>query len=132
MTEIPYVRQPADFSRPVRYARGPDSYRQPRVPRGTILDYEWTASRVFPGTNRRYWVYVPTQYTASKPASLMVFQDGRLYLDSAGEVRASIVFDNLIHRGEMPVTIGVFVDPGEPETGMWNTTRSAMPTQPFF
>jgi enterochelin esterase-like enzyme len=115
MTEIPYVRQPVDFSRPVRYAHGPDSYRQPGVPRGTILEYEWTASRVFPGTNRRYWVYVPPQYTASKPASLMVFQDGHLYLDSAGEVRASIVFDNLIHRGEMPVTIGVFIDPGEPE-----------------
>ena len=78
---IPYVRQPVDFATPVRYAHGPDSHRQPGVPRGTILDYEWTASRVFPGTNRRYWVYVPAQYTASEPASLMVFQNGRLYLD---------------------------------------------------
>lgn len=99
----------------VRYAHGPDSYPQPGVPRGTILDYEWTTSRVFPGTTRRYWVYVPAQYPASEPASLMVFQDGRMYLDSEGEIRASVVFDNLIHRGEMPVTIGVFVDPGEPE-----------------
>ena len=99
----------------VRYAHGPDSYRQSGVPRGTILDYEWTASRVFPGTNRRYWVYVPAQYTASEPASLLVFQDGRMNLDPEGEIRAPIVFDNLIHRGEMPVTIGVFVDPGEPE-----------------
>ena len=109
MTEIPYVRQPADFSTPVRYAHGPDSYPQPGVPRGTILDYEWTASRVFPGTSRRYWVYVPAQYTASEPASLMVFQDGHMYLDPEGEIRAAVVFDNLIHRGEMPVTIGVFV-----------------------
>jgi len=115
MTEIPYVRQPADFSGPVRYAHGPDSHRQPGVPTGTILDYEWTASRVFSGTNRRYWVYVPAQYTASEPASLIVFQDGHLYLDPEGEMRVSVVFDNLIHRGEMPVTIGVFVDPGEPE-----------------
>ena len=113
--EIPYVRQPVDFSVPVRYAHGPDSYPQPGVPRGTILDYEWTESRVFPGTTRRYWVYVPAQYTASEPASLMVFQDGRMYLDPEGEIRAAIVFDNLIHRAEMPVTIGVFVDPGEPE-----------------
>lgn len=113
--EIPFVRQPVDFSVPVRYAHGPDSYPQPGVPRGTALDYEWTASRVFPGTARRYWVYVPSQYTASEPASLMVFQDGRMYLDPEGEIRASIVFDNLIHRGEMPVTIGVFADPGEPE-----------------
>jgi enterochelin esterase-like enzyme len=115
MTEIPYVRQPADFSRPVRYAYGPDSYRQPGVPHGTILDYVWSASSVFPGTNRRYWVYVPAQYTASEPASLMVFQDGHLYLDPEGEMRVPIVFDNLIHGGEMPVTIGVFIDPGEPE-----------------
>jgi enterochelin esterase-like enzyme len=109
---IPYVRQPADFSRHVRYAHGCDSYPQQGVPRGTILDYELTASRVFPGTNRRYWVYVPAQYTALEPASLMVFQDGHLYLDPEGEMRAAIVFDNLIHRGEMPVTIGVFIDPG--------------------
>jgi enterochelin esterase-like enzyme len=115
MPEVPYVRQPADFSKPVRYAHGPDSDRQPGVPRGKIPGYEWNESRVFPGTNRRYWVYVPAQYSASQPASLMVFQDGHLYLDPEGEIRASIVFDNLIHRGEMPVTIGVFVDPGEPE-----------------
>jgi enterochelin esterase-like enzyme len=114
MTEIPYVRRPADVSRPVRYAYGPDSSRQPGVPRGTILDDVWTASRVFPGTSRRYWVYVPAQYSASEPASLMVFQDGHMYLDPDGEIRAPVVFDNLIHRGEMPVTIGVFVDPGEP------------------
>jgi enterochelin esterase-like enzyme len=74
-----------------------------------------TTSRVFPGTTRRYWVYVPAQYVASEPASVMVFQDGRMYLDAEGEIRAPIVFDNLIRRGEMPVTIGVFVDPGEPE-----------------
>jgi enterochelin esterase family protein len=45
----------------------------------------------------------------------MVFQDGHLYLDPDGEFRAGVVFDNLVHRGEMPVTVGVFVDPGEPE-----------------
>jgi hypothetical protein len=42
----------------------------------------------------------------------MVFQDGHWYLDPEGEVRAAIVLDNLIHRGDIPVTIGVFVDPG--------------------
>jgi enterochelin esterase family protein len=114
MNEMPYVRQPVDFSTPVRYAYGPDSHRQPDVPAGTVVDYEWTESRVFPGTRRRYWVSVPAQYTPSEPAALMMFQDGHMYLDPEGEIRASIVFDNLIHRGEMPVTIGVFVDPGEP------------------
>jgi enterochelin esterase family protein len=115
MTEIRYVRQPVDFSAPVRYADGPASHRQPGIPHGTILECEWNASRVFPGTERRYCVYVPAQYAPSEPASLMVFQDGRLYSDPDGDVRAPVVFDNLIHRGELPVTIGVFVDPGEPE-----------------
>jgi enterochelin esterase family protein len=115
MSRVPYVRQPADFSRPIRYAYGPDSYRQPGVPLGAITEHEWSASRVFPGTHRRYWVYVPAQYAASEPASLMVFQDGHMYLDPEGEIRAPVVFDNLIHRGEMPVTIGVFV-PDRPVT----------------
>jgi enterochelin esterase family protein len=59
-------------------------------------------------------VYVPAQYDTSEPAALMVFQDGRLNLDPDGEMRTAVVLDNLIHREEMPVTIGVFVDPGEP------------------
>jgi enterochelin esterase-like enzyme len=112
MTEIPYIRQPIDFSEPLRYAYGPDSSPQPGVPRGTIFDHVWSTSRVFPGTKRRYWVYVPAQYSPSHSASLTVFQDGHAWLDPDGEMRAPIVFDNLIHRGEMPVTIGVFVDPG--------------------
>ena len=112
MTGIPHVRQTSDLAGPVRYAHGPDSDRQPGVPRGTILDHVWSASRVFPDTTRRYWVYIPAQYTTSEPASLMVFQDGDLYLDPEGEMRVPIVFDNLIHRGEMPATIGVFIDPG--------------------
>ena len=45
----------------------------------------------------------------------MVFQDGWAYADPNGQVRASTVFDNLIHRGEMPVTIGIFIDPGQKE-----------------
>lgn len=43
-----------------------------------------------------------------------MFQDGQLYLDPDLDMRAGIVIDNLVHRGEMPVTIGVFVDPGQP------------------
>lgn len=112
MTDTPYLRQPTDFLEPVRYAHGPDSSPQPGVPRGTISDHVWGTSRVFPGTNRRYWVYVPAQYGPSQPASLMVFQDGHAWLDPNDDMRVSIVFDNLIHRGEMPVTIGVFIDPG--------------------
>ncbi len=45
----------------------------------------------------------------------MVFQDGNAYVPAEGQVRAPIVFDNLIHKAEMPVTIGIFIDPGEKE-----------------
>src|SRR5436305_11024136 len=110
--ELPYVRQPDDFSMPVRYALGPDSYRQAGVPAGTVSEHRTADSRIFPGTTHRYWIYVPAQYTGSEPASLMVFLDGRMYLDPDGEIRAGVVFDNLISRAEMPLTIGVFVDPG--------------------
>jgi enterochelin esterase-like enzyme len=42
----------------------------------------------------------------------MVFQDGWWYLDPEGEVRGATVLDNLVHGGDIPVTVGVFVDPG--------------------
>jgi enterochelin esterase-like enzyme len=112
--EVPYHRQAVDPSTPVRYAYGPDSYRRPDAPQGAIVEENLPSSRVFPGVSHRFWVYVPAQYTASEDAAVMVFQDGWMYLDPDGDIRAGIVFDNLIHRGEMPATIGVFVDPGEP------------------
>jgi enterochelin esterase-like enzyme len=114
MVELPYIRQPSDFAEPVHYAHGPDSERQPGVPTGTVERFEWTDSRVFAGTTRPCWIYVPRQYAATQAAPLMVFQDGGTYLDPDGEIRAAVVLDNLIHRGEVPPTIGVFVDPGEP------------------
>jgi gluconolactonase len=88
-----------------------DSERQAGVPAGRVVKATWT-STVFPGTVRDYWVYVPAQYQPSSPAALMVFQDGGRYVSEEGRWRVPVVFDNLIHRGEMPVTIGVFVDPG--------------------
>ena len=95
-----------------RYQQGPDSFRQPGVPEGTVTTHELLDSKIFPGTKRRFYVYVPKQYDASKPAALMVFQDGHAYLNEWGEYRVPVVMDNLIHRGELPVTICVFVDPG--------------------
>ncbi len=93
------------------YVLGPDSLVQPGVPKGELTKRSWT-SRVFPGTTRDYWVYVPKQYDASKPAAVMVFQDGAGYVREDGNWRVPVVFDNLIHKGEMPVTVGVFVNPG--------------------
>jgi enterochelin esterase family protein len=83
------------------------------VPRGKVVRFEWRESKVFPGTIRRCAVYVPAQYDGSKAAAVMVFQDGvGAYLPEDRDYRVPVVFDNLIHAEEMPVTIGVFVDPG--------------------
>jgi enterochelin esterase family protein len=42
----------------------------------------------------------------------MIFQDGHAWALATGELRVPIVFDNLIYRREMPVTIAVFINPG--------------------
>jgi enterochelin esterase-like enzyme len=106
-------RAASRFPKPdVKYQHGPDSQRKEGVPRGTITDFVWKQSKVFPGTIRHYSVYVPAQYGTNKPAALMVFQDGHTYLKEAGDFRVPVVFDNLIHAKEMPVTIAVFIDPG--------------------
>jgi sugar lactone lactonase YvrE/poly(3-hydroxybutyrate) depolymerase len=82
-----------------------DSKPQTGVPKGGVTQAVFTGSNVFPGTERDYWVYVPKQLDASKPAPVMVFQDGLQY-------NAPVVFDNLIARKEIPPMVGVFVRPG--------------------
>ncbi len=95
------------------YILGPDSYPQAGVPKGELTKHSFADSKVFEGTVRDYWVYVPAQYDGSKAACVMVFQDGWAYCNPNGQVRVTNVFDNLIHSGEMPVTIGLFINPGE-------------------
>ena len=72
------------------------------VPKGEVTKYTFDKSKIFPGTVRDYWVYVPKQYDPAKPACVYVNQDGVQY-------KAPEVFDQLIHKKEMPVVIGVFV-----------------------
>jgi enterochelin esterase family protein len=93
------------------YKLGPDSMEQSDVPKGKVTQHKWT-SKVFDGTERDYWIYVPAQYDAKKPACVMVFQDGGNYVNNKGQFRLPTVFDNLIHKKQMPVTIGVFINPG--------------------
>ena len=71
----------------LRYPLGPDSLRHDGVPRGKVTTHVWKDSKVFPGTIRRYYVYVPAQYDAPKPAALMVFQDGHAYINEDGDFR---------------------------------------------
>ena len=94
------------------YTFGPDSQRQPGVPQGAVTKYAWSASKIFPGTTRNYWVYVPQQYKSDKPACVMIFQDGGGYIADTGSIRGPVVLDNLIAKGDMPVTIAIFIDPG--------------------
>src|SRR5690348_9701766 len=58
------------------YHLGPDSQPQEGVPQGKAVGPTALASNVYPDTSRNYWVYVPAQYDAAKPASLMIFFDG--------------------------------------------------------
>jgi enterochelin esterase-like enzyme/sugar lactone lactonase YvrE len=97
------------------YPLGPDSQHQPGVRQGTVTRYTWTSpatTGAYPGTVRDYWVYVPAQYTPDKPACVMVFQDGATFIKEDGRARIPIVFDNLVAKHEMPVTIGIFINPG--------------------
>lgn len=83
----------------------PDSLRQPGVPVGELIKFQFASSKLFPGTTREVTVYVPKQYDPAKPACVYVNQDGVQW-------QAPVVFDNLIARGELPVIVGVFVRPG--------------------
>jgi gluconolactonase len=94
------------------YVLGPDSQPRPGVPKGKVTKFSFGTSRIFPGTTRAVSVYVPAQYDGSKPACLMIFEDGSGYASETGGSRAPVVMDNLIAEGSMPVTIGIFVDPG--------------------
>lgn len=84
----------------------------PDVPKGKLTESNFADSQIYPGTERYYSVYVPAQYDGKKPANLMVFMDGKNYAKPNGAFRVPTVFDNLIHRKEMPVTVAVFVNPG--------------------
>ena len=87
------------------YAVDSASVEHAGVPKGEILKLSFDNSKIFPGTSRDYWIYIPAQYKADHPACVYVNQDGIQW-------NAPTVFDNLIFRKEMPVTIGIFITPG--------------------
>lgn len=106
---LPLLGAPQDD----QYVLGKDSQEQPGVPQGKVIQMPpWKDSKIYPGTTRDWWIYVPSQYSKDKPAAVMVFCDGGGFVKRDGQFRAPVVFDNLIARGEMPVTIGIFIQPG--------------------
>ncbi|MES3021487.1 MAG: alpha/beta hydrolase-fold protein [Pseudomonadota bacterium] len=104
------------LARPEPYAPWDGWRGQHGVPEASVSAGRHVGSGVYPGVERDYWVYVPQQYDAATPARLMVFQDGARYLGA--EINTAQVLDALIHRGDMPVTIAVFVQPGETGPGL--------------
>ncbi|MBI1353926.1 MAG: esterase family protein [Acidobacteria bacterium] len=94
------------------YHLNPDSIAQDGVPKGEIRGPFVIPSEAYPGTQHTYWVYVPAQYDPKVPAALMVYNDGQAYMHPEADLRAHNVMDNLIYRRELPVMIGVFINPG--------------------
>jgi len=115
-----------------QYRLGPDSLPQDGVPKGEIRGPYHLPSKAYPGTQHTYWVYVPAQYDPAVPAALMIYQDGQAFKDENGDIRAQNVMDNLIYRREIPVMIGVFINPGRtpeqvepsPQTGWGDGTTN--------
>lgn len=118
------------------YRLGPDSLPQKGVPKGelrgpfTLLD-----SPAYPGTQHTYWVYVPAQYDPDTPTALTVFNDGQAFMNPEADIRAQNVMDNLIYRREIPVMIGVFINPGrtpeqpEPSIDDWGDRATNRPEE---
>jgi enterochelin esterase-like enzyme len=96
----------------IHYHIGPDSMAEDGVPKGEIRGPFTLPCQAYPGTQHTYWVYVPAQYDSAVPASLMIFNDGQAFMNPTGDLRAQNVMDNLIYRREIPVMIGVFINPG--------------------
>jgi len=98
---------------PNRYEPGPDSRPQAGVPKGRLEGPHLFHSRVLANTVRQYWIYVPAQYRPDQPACVLVFQDGQRATNPEGSLRVPQVMENLIAKGDMPVTLGIFITPGQ-------------------
>lgn len=69
-------------------------------------------SKVYPGTVRRYWVYLPAGYDPRRPPNLLLFQDGQRAINPTGSLKVPAVLDALIAAKAIPATLGIFVTPG--------------------
>src|SRR5256885_16570997 len=119
----------------IYYKLAPDAVPQDGVPNGEMRGPFTLPSEAYPGTQHTYWIYVPAQYDASVPASLMIYNDGQAFMNPEGDVRAQFVMDNLIYRRESPVMIAVFINPGrrpdqpEPTLSNWGDKDTNRPSE---
>src|SRR5215813_4565450 len=118
-----------------QYRLGPDSLPQEGVPKGEMRGPFTLPSQAYPGTQHTYWVYVPTQYDGVTPVALMIYNDGQAFMNPDADIRIQNVMDNLIYRREIPVMIGVFINPGrrpdqpEPTLQEWGDRTTNRPTE---
>ncbi len=97
------------------YQPCPEAHPDTNVPEGKILSIRDWDCDLYPNTVRRIWIYVPADLPAGgNDLGLIQFNDGHIYLDKEGPVRAASVLDSLHAAGEIGPTVGVFVIPGMP------------------
>jgi enterochelin esterase-like enzyme/sugar lactone lactonase YvrE len=81
---------------------------------GQIKNATFVRSRLFPGTVRQVTVFIPAQYDGSSPACVYVKTDGYNSNEKS-------LLERMIATKEMPVTIGIFVTPGDTPPTVKNT-----------
>ena len=97
----------------VRYELGEDSKKQTNIPEGQLTGPFLFQSKIIENTVRKYWVSVPSQYDSKQPACVLVFQDGARAINPNGVLRVPQVLENLIAKKLIPVTIGIYITPGQ-------------------
>ncbi|HUP79296.1 MAG TPA: alpha/beta hydrolase-fold protein [Pirellula sp.] len=97
----------------VRYELGNDSKKQANIPEGLLTGPFLFQSKIIENTVRKYWVSVPSQYEPKQPACVLVFQDGARAINPNGVLRVPQVLENLIAKKLIPVTIGIYITPGQ-------------------
>ena len=102
--------EPESFDQ--RYKLPEDAHEKAEVPKGRVYEFYLSNSVRFPGTERRWWLYVPPHANRIRELPLMVFQDGALFVSHDGPVRIPTVLNNLIGKREVPIMAAVFLEPG--------------------
>ncbi len=92
----------------------PPAIKPEEILPGTTKDLTFAQSKIFPGTVRQVTVFIPAQYDGKKPACVYVKTDGF-------NPREKTMMETMIATKEMPVTVGVFVRPGEVPAPMKGT-----------
>jgi enterochelin esterase family protein len=96
---------------------GPEAYPQPGVPEGKMSGQMVHHSSIYPDMTSNYWVYATHGVDPSKPAPVMVWQDGEKYPNRSAANRLLIQLDNLVAAKRIPPMVHVFISPGLRSTG---------------